>query len=78
MGERDNHIATSRALSPGGDYSHMAMVSKRWMERCSLEGTAALGAAALGPLFFLGVGAAMEQVLPSKAAAWEEENSWPL
>ena len=47
MGERDNHIATSRALSPGGDYSHMAMVMRSLMvvlmERCSPEGTAAGG-----------------------------------
>ena len=36
--ERDNHIATCISLSPGGDYSRMAMVSRSLMERCSPEG----------------------------------------
>ena len=38
MGERDNHIGTCISLSPGGDYSRMAMVSRSLMERCSPEG----------------------------------------
>ena len=42
------------------------------------ETAAALGAAAPWPPFFLVDGAAMVLVLPSKTAAWEEENSWPL
>ena len=37
MGERDNHIAICISLSPGEDYSRMAMVSRSLMERCSSE-----------------------------------------
>ena len=36
--ERDNHIATCISLSPSGDYSRMAMVSRSLMDRCSPEG----------------------------------------
>ena len=64
--ERDNHIDQGTSLSPEGNYSHIDMVRKRelLMERCSPEemketaaAAMALGAAALGPLFFLGYGA---------------------
>ncbi len=82
MGERDDHIATRRALSPEGDYSHMAMVSKMLMESYSPErrrrttaAMAADGGHGPWPPFLLGYGAIMEVVLHRKAAAWEEEIS---
>ena len=71
-------------LSPEGDYSHMAMVSKRLMERCSPERrrwpwaatTAAttLGAETLGPPSYLAM-VLMEVVLHPKVAASEKEIS---
>jgi len=80
-----NHIATGRALSLGGDYSHMVMVNTLDGEvdeevqpgveaatRSSPRRRRPLGAAAAA----LGDKDGVEEVLLPQTAAWEEENSW--
>src|ERR1041385_913637 len=76
MGERIDHIATGRNLSPEGNYSHMDMVRERVVDGevqpGGDEGDGGGGHAGGGqggaPFFFLGNGATVEIDPPPNTA----------